>query len=121
MVDVLRAGWWGRGGAARAVAAVAAARGRVLVLERERGAAAGEMQAPPTVDEYDVLVYPGFMRRAPARWNEDGSAAPASRLRGGKGEPFTLQLTKDEIVDDLNAIDHAVREAASQRSKAAAK
>ena len=31
------------------------------------------------LDEYDYLIYPGFMRRPMARWNEDGSVAPMMR------------------------------------------
>ena len=37
------------------------------------------------LDEYDYLIYPGFMRRPMARWNEDGSVAPMARARGPKG------------------------------------
>ena len=47
-----------------------------------------------------------------ARWNEDGSCAATARMRNGKGEPFTLTLTKAEIDDDLarlNAADPARR------------
>jgi len=44
-----------------------------------------------------------------ARWNEDGSCAPTARVRSAKGEPFTLLLTKQEVEDDLNALDAALR------------
>jgi hypothetical protein len=47
-----------------------------------------------------------------ARWNEDGSCAATARMRNGKGEPFTLTLSKAEIDDDLarlNAADPARR------------
>jgi hypothetical protein len=30
--------------------------------------------ASPALDDYDVLVFPGFMRRNMAKWNEDGKA-----------------------------------------------
>ena len=61
------------------------------------------------VDEYDVLVYPGFLRRTMARWNDDGSCAPMARARGPKGESFVLQLKQTEIDDDISSIESEVR------------
>ena len=49
-----------------------------------------------TIDEYDVLVYPGFLRRNVAKWNEDGSFAPLVRARGYK--MVTPRLLQDIIV-----------------------
>mmetsp|Transcript_17344 Transcript_17344/g.56776 ORF Transcript_17344/g.56776 Transcript_17344/m.56776 type:complete len:89 (-) Transcript_17344:3370-3636(-) len=57
------------------------------------------------VDEYDFLVHPGFLRRSLARWNEDGSAAPTGRVRGAKGDQFTLTLTKEEVQEDFALIE----------------
>jgi len=48
-----------------------------------------------------------------ARWNDDGSCAPTARVRSGKGEPFCLTLTKQEIEDDVAMMfDSEVRPAA---------
>lgn len=52
-----------------------------------------------------------------ARWNDDGSCAPTARVRSGKGEPFCLTLTKQEIEDDLAMFDHEVRAAGSPRHR----
>lgn len=49
--------------------------------------------------------YPAQM----ARWNDDGSCAPTARVRSGKGEPFCLTLTKQEIDDDLAMFDNEAR------------
>lgn len=62
-----------------------------------------------TLDEYDLLIYPGFMRRPMARWNEDGSCAPMARARGPKGEAFQLMLKQSEIDEDISHIEHEVR------------
>lgn len=62
-----------------------------------------------TLDEYDLLIYPGFMRRPMARWNEDGSCAPMARARGPKGEAFQLTLKQSEIDEDISHIEHEVR------------
>ena len=43
-----------------------------------------------------------------ARWNDDGSCAPTARVRSGKGEPFCLTLTKQEIEDDVAMFDAEV-------------
>ena len=43
-----------------------------------------------------------------ARWNDDGSCAPTARVRSGKGEPFSLTLTKQEIDEDVQAFDEAL-------------
>jgi hypothetical protein len=51
-----------------------------------------------------------------ARWNDDGSCAPTARVRSGKGEPFCLTLTKQEIEDDLAMFDHEVRRGRAARS-----
>ena len=56
-----------------------------------------------TIDEYDVLVYPGFLRRNVAKWNEDGSFAPLVRARGYKGD--TLQLKTSEVDCDITEIE----------------
>jgi hypothetical protein len=45
-----------------------------------------------------------------ARWNDDGSCAPTARVRSGKGEPFSLTLTKQEIDDDVAVFDQEARE-----------
>jgi len=58
-----------------------------------------------SAQEYDALIYPGFLRRNVARWNDDGSAAPLSRARGPKGETFVLQLRSGEIDQDVSAIE----------------
>lgn len=42
-----------------------------------------------------------------ARWNDDGSCAATARVRSGKGEPFSLTLTKQEIDDDIVALNRA--------------
>ena len=63
-----------------------------------------------SAQEYDALIYPGFLRRNVARWNDDGSAAPLSRARGPKGETFVLQLRSGEIDQDVSAIEGEVRE-----------
>ena len=58
------------------------------------------------------LTHPSLPAVQMARWNEDGSCAATARMRNGKGEPFTLTLTKAEIDDDLarlNAADPARR------------
>jgi len=57
------------------------------------------------LDEYDVQVFPGFMRRPMARWNEDGSCAPVARARGPKGEAFILTLKQSEIDEDIGHIE----------------
>lgn len=44
-----------------------------------------------------------------ARWNDDGSCAPTARVRSGKGEPFCLTLTKQEIEDDVAVFDSEAR------------
>ena len=62
-----------------------------------------------SAQEYDALIYPGFLRRNVARWNDDGSAAPLSRARGPKGETFVLQLRSGEIDQDVSAIEGEVR------------
>ena len=59
--------------------------------------------------EYDALIYPGFLRRNVARWNDDGSAAPLSRARGPKNETFVLHLRSGEIDQDVSAIEQEVR------------
>ena len=59
--------------------------------------------------EYDALIYPGFLRRNVARWNDDGSAAPLSRARGPKNEAFVLHLRSGEIDQDVSAIEQEVR------------
>ena len=66
-----------------------------------------------SAQEYDALIYPGFLRRNVARWNDDGSAAPLSRARGPKGETFVLQLRSGEIDQDVSAIEGEVRERSS--------
>ena len=58
-----------------------------------------------TIDEYDVLVYPGFLRRNVAKWNEDGSFAPLVRARGYKGDTFILQLKTSEVDCDITEIE----------------
>jgi len=46
-----------------------------------------------------------------ARWNEDGSCAPASRMRGtGKSDGFSLYLSREEINEDLAQIDQKSKE-----------
>jgi len=60
--------------------------------------------------EYDALIYPGFLRRNVARWNDDGSPAPPSRVRGPKNETFVLPLRSGEIDQDVSAIEQEVRE-----------
>ncbi|ABO94543.1 predicted protein [Ostreococcus lucimarinus CCE9901] len=55
--------------------------------------------------EYDALIYPGFLRRNVARWNDDGSAAPLSRSKGPRNETFVLQLRSGEIDQDVSAIE----------------
>ena len=60
------------------------------------------------LDEYDYLIYPGFMRRPMARWNEDGSVAPMARARGPKGEAFQLTLKQSEIDEDIAHIEYEV-------------
>lgn len=71
------------------------------------------------MDEYDLLIYPGFMRRPMARWNEDGSCAPMARARGPKGEAFQLMLKPSEIDEDISHIEHevsgALRDASARR------
>ena len=62
-----------------------------------------------SAQEYDALIYPGFLRRNVARWNDDGSAAPLSRARGPKGETFVLHLRSGEIDQDVSAIEGEVR------------
>ena len=53
-----------------------------------------------------------------ARWNDDGSCAPTARVRSGKGEPFCLTLTKQEIEDDVAMMfDSEVRPAARPLSR----
>ncbi len=42
-----------------------------------------------------------------ARWNEDGSCAATARVRSGKGEPFNLTLTKQEIDEDIMSLQRA--------------
>mmetsp|Transcript_8467 Transcript_8467/g.13358 ORF Transcript_8467/g.13358 Transcript_8467/m.13358 type:complete len:96 (+) Transcript_8467:182-469(+) len=61
-----------------------------------------------TLDDYDLLIYPGFMRRPLARWNEDGSCAPVARARGPKGEAFQLMLKQAEIDEDISHIEHEI-------------
>ena len=68
-----------------------------------------------TLDEYDLLIYPGFMRRPMARWNEDGSCAPMARARGPKGEAFQLMLKPSEIDEDISHIEHEVSGALRDR------
>ncbi|ACO62175.1 predicted protein [Micromonas commoda] len=60
------------------------------------------------LDEYDYLIYPGFMRRPMARWNEDGSVAPMARARGPKGEAFQLTLKQSEIDEDIAHIEYEI-------------
>jgi hypothetical protein len=67
--------------------------------------------------EYDTLIYPGFLRRNVARWNDDGSAAPLSRARGPKGETFVLHLRSGEIDQDVSAIEGEVRAARRTRAR----
>lgn len=62
-----------------------------------------------SMQEYDALIYPGFVRRNVAKWNEDGSAAPLSRARGPRGETFVLHLRSGEIDQDVSAIEAEVR------------
>ena len=57
------------------------------------------------IDEYDVLVYPGFLRRNVAKWNEDGSFAPLVRARSYKGDTFVLQLKTNEVDLDITEIE----------------
>ena len=57
------------------------------------------------IDEYDMLVYPGFLRRNVAKWNEDGSFAPLARVRGPKGDTFVLQLKSVEVDQDITEIE----------------
>ena len=61
------------------------------------------------LDEYDYLIYPGYMRRPMARWNEDGSVAPMARARGPKGEAFQCTLKQSEIDEDIAHIEYEVR------------
>lgn len=63
------------------------------------------------MSDQDANVYPGFLRRPMARWNEDGSCAPSSRMRGQqKNEGFVLTLTRDEINEDLSYIEQRAKE-----------
>jgi len=66
--------------------------------------------------EYDALIYPGFLRRNVARWNDDGSAAPLSRSKGPRNETFVLQLRSGEIDQDVSAIEGEVRHDARARA-----
>ena len=66
--------------------------------------------------EYDALIYPGFLRRNVARWNDDGSAAPLSRSKGPRNETFVLQLRSGEIDQDVSAIEGEVRDDARARA-----
>jgi len=63
------------------------------------------------MSDQDATVYPGFLRRQMARWNDDGSCAPSSRMRGQqKHEGFSLTLTRDEISEDLSHIEQCAKE-----------
>ena len=62
-----------------------------------------------SAQEYDALIYPGFLRRNVARSNDDGSSAPLSRARGPKCETFVLHLRSGEIDQDVSAIEGEVR------------
>jgi hypothetical protein len=68
--------------------------------------------------EYDALIYPGFLRRNVARWNDDGSAAPLSRSKGPRNETFVLQLRSGEIDQDVSAIEGEVRRRDRPRPRA---
>ncbi|XRB06012.1 hypothetical protein NFJ02_26g59640 [Pycnococcus provasolii] len=65
----------------------------------------------PTVEqiEYDVNVFPGYLRQPMGKWAEDGTLAPSGRQRGGAGKPdqFNLTLSRDEIQADVAAIEAA--------------
>ena len=74
------------------------------------GAAAFVAMSAMSAAEYDALIYPGFVRRNVARWNEDGSAAPLSRARGPRGETSVLHLRSGEIDQDVSAIEAEVRQ-----------
>ena len=53
---------------------------------RRAAAASARVMYAMSQSEYDALIYPGFLRRNVARWNDDGSAAPLSpsaRTEGG--------------------------------------
>ena len=51
-----------------------------------------------TIDEYDVLVYPGFLRRNVAK-GTDGSFAPLVRARGYKGDTGFATKTSEADCD----------------------
>ena len=48
-----------------------------------------------------------------ARWNDDGSCAATARVRSGKGEPFNLTLTKQEVDEDTSTLEKALHQARS--------
>jgi hypothetical protein len=58
-----------------------------------------------TQDDYDKLVYPGFLRRNVAKWNEDGSFAPVARAKTSRGDQFVLQLKSGEVDQDIAEIE----------------
>ena len=51
------------------------------------------------MDTYDALVFPGFLRQPPAKWQDDGSCAPSGRARG-KADQFALSLPRPSIEGD---------------------
>ena len=57
------------------------------------------------MDTYDALVFPGFLRQPPAKWQDDGSCAPSGRARG-KADQFALSLPRPSIEADIAAIEH---------------
>ena len=77
-------------------------------LTHRRARDTGHIMSAISAQEYDALIYPGFLRRNVARWNDDGSAAPLSRARGPKGETFVLHLRSGEIDQDVSAIEGEV-------------
>ena len=58
--------------------------------------------------EYDMAVFPGFLRQSMGKWAEDGTLAPSGRVRGNaKPDQFNLTLGKEEVQADIQGIESA--------------
>ena len=66
---------------------------------------ASKLAVEAAMDTYDALVFPGFLRQPPAKWQDDGSCAPSGRARG-KADQFALSLPRPSIEADIAAIEH---------------
>ena len=68
------------------------------------------------VDEADLLVYPGFLRRPMFRWHDDGTPMPPPRIRP-KSELFQIVLPRQAIDQDIASIQLEAGQGRKEKTK----